>query len=65
MPIFDKRPNSRKSLTIWEMGKKGGQNGKKIRKQALWVEVAGLIASRPIKVTRGKKGVNGPRKPKE
>ena len=64
MPIFDKRPSSRRSLTIWEMGKKGRENGEEIRKQAQWVEVAKLIASRPMKVTKGK-GVNGPRKPKE
>ena len=35
------------------------------KKKAEWVEVAELIASRPIKITRGTKEINGTRMPKE
>ena len=38
---------------------------KKKRKQAQRAEAAGLMASRPMEIKRGKKGVNGTRKPKE
>ena len=41
------------------------ENSKGIRKQAQQAEMAGLMASRPIRIKRGKVGVNGPRKPKE
>ena len=40
------------------------QNSKEIRKQAHWVEVAGLMVSRPMKIVRGKEEINGLRKPK-
>ena len=45
---------------MWE-----GKKGKEIRKHAQWVETAGLMASRPTRINRGKEEVNGSRKPNE
>ena len=56
MPIFNKGPYSRRSLTIEKVRRK---NEKEIRKQAQWVEIAGLMANRPTKIKRGKEEVNG------
>ena len=41
-----------------------GQNSKEIRKQAQWAKVTGLMANMPMKITRGKEEINGPRKSK-
>ena len=40
------------------------QNSKEIWKQAHLAKVVGLMASRSMKITRGKEEINGPRKPK-
>ena len=42
-----------------------GKKKKEKRKHAQRVEEAGLMASRPMEIKRGKEGVNGTRKPKE
>ena len=60
MPTFDRRLNGRRSPTIRKMRENG------VTSQ--WAEMTRMMASKPMKVTRGKKKkkkVSGPRKPNE
>ena len=63
MPTFDERANSRRSLTIKEAEGKRSLNGKS--KLLNRVNVARIMASKPMRGIRGKDKINGLRKPKE